>query len=150
MSTNETIKLLHLYAQTNWHDPAFIVGNRPALLALKAAIERALSDEEGMGKADAFTADGEGYSLYVALNASEQLSSLDWQGLRLPYTDPIAKEDALFALFGPEALVYQACDVCAAPTQPLDSQFRAVCGAPVCPDHHARHAQGCAMCAPAK
>ncbi len=129
MSTNETIKLLHLYAQADWHDPAFIVGNRPALLALKAAIERALSDEEGIGKADAFTADGEGYSLYVALNESEQLSSLDWQGLRLPYTDPIAKEDA--ALFGPEALVYLACDVC---------------GAPVCPDHHAQHAQGCAKC----
>ena len=122
----------------------------PGATGAEGRVERALSDEEGISLADAFTADGEGYSLYVVLNVSEDLSSPDWQGLRLPYTDPIAKQDALSVYFGPEALVYPACDVCAAPTQPLDSRFRVVCGAPVCSGHHAQHAQGCAKCADAK
>lgn len=35
---------LHLYAQSQWHSPAYIVGDREALMKLRHAITLALGD----------------------------------------------------------------------------------------------------------
>lgn len=76
-------RYLHIYAQAFWHEEAVIVGNRDALLALADAINVAvLSGDSGTESMEAFTADGEGYTVRVRL--------MDYDGmrkLRLPYTD---------------------------------------------------------------
>ena len=74
-------RYLHIYAQAFWHEEAVIVGNRDALLALADAIQYA-ANVDGETHAEAFTADGEGYTVRVRL--------MDYDGmrkLRLPYTD---------------------------------------------------------------
>ena len=55
--------VLHVYAQAEPHDDAFISGGRPALMRLRDAIGVAL--EKDIGQCDAFTADGEGYRLHI-------------------------------------------------------------------------------------
>lgn len=55
---------VNLYAQDSWHEDGGIIGTREGLLALQAAIERAL---KGGNYAEVvFAGDGEGYTLNVA------------------------------------------------------------------------------------
>lgn len=54
------METLHIYAQSCWHDEAWIAGNREGLTRLRDAIDKALLD--GKGNSDhVFTTDGEGY-----------------------------------------------------------------------------------------
>jgi hypothetical protein len=72
--------VLHIYAQGAWHGDAAICGTRGALEALRAAIDRALT--EGKGECEAFVNDGEGYDIGVRLETSESADKLP-----LPYVD---------------------------------------------------------------
>lgn len=74
-------KLLHIYAQAFWHTEAVIVGNRTGLLALADAIQEAVN-VDGTTTAEAFAADGEGYTVRVRL-----MDATGMNKLRLPYTD---------------------------------------------------------------
>ncbi len=76
---------LHLYAQSQWHDEAYIVGNRAALTALRDALTRLLDGAASTETLPAYTNDGEGYDLLVRL-ADQRI----FDALTVPYTDPIA------------------------------------------------------------
>jgi len=84
------IAVLHIHAQQVSHDEAFIVGNRQGLLALRQAIDAALEGEQG--KADAFVADGEGFSVFVIMQPGD-LGSLEWNAAAVPYTRSWAAEN---------------------------------------------------------
>lgn len=74
-------EFMHIHAQYQWHDKAYILANKQALLNLRQAIDDALYN--GCGYATAFTGDGEGYDVLVArINDSEKFSQMS-----LPYTD---------------------------------------------------------------
>lgn len=79
------IPYAHLFAQSHWHDEAYLVGNRAALLAISQAIESALADD--VGAAELFVGDGEGYYLFCVQH--ERLADVAW-----PYTDGAAREMA--------------------------------------------------------
>lgn len=81
--------LLHVYGQAAWHDDVYIVGNRQALLALKRAIEDALTGQKGV--LNAMTNDGEGYSVIV-LNLPNGQGNQVWVELAVPYSEEMAKE----------------------------------------------------------
>lgn len=84
------MKLLHIYGQSVWHDPAFIVGNVSALKALRDAIDQAIKNlKEGkkVSNADFCTNDGEWYNIYVIVD-EENL-----ERRALPYTDEVAREN---------------------------------------------------------
>lgn len=74
------MKQLHIFAQHDWHDDAYIVGEREALEALRDAIDRVLSANKAqvMG---AFVSDGEGFNVIVA-----PLEEAQFDKLKLPYT----------------------------------------------------------------
>lgn len=83
---------LHIYAQTFYHDHAFLVGNRESLELLRDAIDSALA--EGEGKATAYVSDGEGFDVQVYKEEEESY----WNDALLPYTDEKAcdnREDAI-------------------------------------------------------
>ena len=58
--------ILHIRAQRTWHDDAYIIGNRRALLALRAAIDAALHDIVGFALVE--DANHEGYVTAVFVN----------------------------------------------------------------------------------
>lgn len=76
------IGYMHLYAQEQWHDDAYVIGDETALRALRDAIDKALSG--GTGTSLAFAGDGEGYRVRVVVRGPERLP--------MPYTDEIAAE----------------------------------------------------------
>lgn len=78
---------LHVYAQTDWHSEAYIVGTRLALQDLRDAIDRALSEDQG-GIATSFVNDGEGFDTVVLRVDNEA----EFAKLAVPYTSDIAKE----------------------------------------------------------
>jgi hypothetical protein len=75
------IPLLHMHGQPSWHDDAFIVGNREALLMLRQAIDKAL--ETSTGEMQPFVSDGEGYDMHVYLETDPEY----WDEASFPY-DP--------------------------------------------------------------
>ena len=83
------IPILHVHAQAHWHEPATIVGNRPALEALAQAIRRALHGNPS--RVDAFVADGEGFECHVRLRDAP-VGAEAWSNARMPYTDEIAAD----------------------------------------------------------
>lgn len=97
---DDSIRLLHLYAQPAWHDDAWIVGNRAGLKALAQAIQNALASNEG--RAEVMVADGEGYTLKVHLDNSEWQSQ-SWVKRAEPYTNEIACEQRQDAVWPGEA-----------------------------------------------
>jgi hypothetical protein len=78
---------LHLYAQPDWHADARILGTREALMGLRAAIDRALSD--GEAALGAFAGDGEGYTVTIGV-----VSRAGVQNAPVPYTADYAKGEA--------------------------------------------------------
>ena len=74
---------LHLYPGQIWHDNGFIVGDKAGLLNLRKAIDDALANEDGIGAAQVFVTDGEGYHCFV-------IKTDDMDSLTAPYTDEIA------------------------------------------------------------
>jgi len=79
-----------VHAQQFEHDDAYLVGTRESLTRLRDTIDAALGNK-AQGKssdslAEFFTADGEGYDLYVkVVPSSVEL------GLQLPYAEPLDK-----------------------------------------------------------
>ncbi len=86
-SHEKTIPVLHLHAQRNWHDEAYIVANRAALEKLKSCIEEALQKGQTCGLF--YPTDGEGFHLHVLMDNADWQSE-SWQRRALPYTDEIA------------------------------------------------------------
>lgn len=78
---------LHLFAQSQWHDEAYVAGDRKSLEDLRAAIDKALAAHDGRAKATSFTNDGEGFDVHILL-----LDEATLDRLALPYTDEIASE----------------------------------------------------------
>lgn len=76
---------LHLYAQSQWHDEAYLVGNRTGLVALRDAFTRLLDEDQTTATVLAYVNDGEGYDLIV-----HKVPRAVFDRLRKPYTDPIA------------------------------------------------------------
>jgi hypothetical protein len=72
--------VVHVYAQEQWHDEAFIVGDARALAQLRDAIETALAS--GRGSALVMAADGEGYRLHVVRHETARMDRMV-----LPYAD---------------------------------------------------------------
>jgi hypothetical protein len=81
---------LHLYAQSCEHDEAYIVGTREDLVILRDTIDRALSNKQAGRSSDDiekfFTADGEGYDVYVKV-VPESVEA----NLQLPYAESIGR-----------------------------------------------------------
>lgn len=97
------MKRLHIYAQPSNHDEAYIVGNRAALIALRDAIETAITSMPDAGTnsvadvKDCFTSDGEGYHLIIICESNNET----WEKLQLPYTSPMmCTGDSPFTLIG--------------------------------------------------
>lgn len=93
------MNMLHVFAQSQWHDEAFVAGDRKSLEDLRAAIDKALAAHDGHAKATSFTNDGEGFDVHVLL-----LDEKTMDRLALPYTDEIASEKKDTALW-PAALL---------------------------------------------
>lgn len=72
--------VVHVYAQRQWHDEAFIVGDTLALTELRDALSAAL--EAGRGSALVMAADGEGYHLHVVRHETARMDRM-----RLPYSE---------------------------------------------------------------
>lgn len=90
--------ICHIYGQKMWHDHAFIVANRDALVELRGAIDVALEHDES--RVVFFPSDGEGYDLYI----KQVDEDFDWEKIELPYHDrdayiPEGKEGSPQQLF---------------------------------------------------
>jgi hypothetical protein len=81
---------LHLYAQSCEHDEAYIVGTRDDLMSLRDTIDRALANKQSGKSSDDiekfFTADGEGYDVYVKVIPESVETEL-----QLPYAESIGR-----------------------------------------------------------
>jgi len=82
---------LHLYAKSQWHNEAYVVGDREGLMRLRHAITLALGDVDYQSKAEFFTNDGEGYPLYIKKMPSEWMDKVV-----LPYTDVDVQSESKF------------------------------------------------------
>lgn len=79
---------LHLYGQGQWHGDAYIIGNTAGLKALRDAIDRALTNEEGADSLATFASDGEGYYTGVVKIDKPE----DFDRLAVPYNDDMAQD----------------------------------------------------------
>ena len=88
----EYIGRLHLYPQRQWHDTTYVVGDRHALTALRAAIDAALAD--GLGTALGNTTDNEDYTVVVLLSdpRGDRRRGIPWSELAPPYSEGMARE----------------------------------------------------------
>lgn len=83
----EIVPFLQIYPQWSWHDNATICGTRPALIAMREAIDRALADTDGVSLVgDVFANDGEGYDVAIHV-----LPLTEMRRLSPYYSDPNAK-----------------------------------------------------------
>jgi hypothetical protein len=79
------VKTLNIYGQEFYHTDAFIVGTKEALSALRAALNKALDDDDDsvpVANLQIFASDGEGYSINIICASDE-----DMEKLELPYND---------------------------------------------------------------
>lgn len=81
-----TSNILHVFSNEVWHESAAIVGGREALVKLKEAIDKALS--EGEATFETMVNDGEGYNVNVMCVEDEEVITV----LAVPYTDEIAEQ----------------------------------------------------------
>ncbi len=88
--------VLHIHAQTEWHEPAFVVGNRLGLTALRDAIDRALN--RGDARCEVMPQDGECFDLFVIMDDADWQSS-SWDRAALPYTAEYAMEQRTDAVW---------------------------------------------------
>lgn len=80
------MNILHIYGQHQWHDEAYIVGNKESLQLLVNAINQAISD--GIGDGQFCVNDGEGFDAHIhCVNDQQTLDKL-----AVPYTNGIAEE----------------------------------------------------------
>lgn len=86
-------KVLHVYSSEWWHNHAFVIGDREALLELRKAIDEALESSEkahvstGQSVAAVRVNDGEGYNCFVVCVPEQQIDTL-----AVPYMDATAAE----------------------------------------------------------
>lgn len=89
----QDLKFLHIYGQSFWHEPAFIVGNISALESLQKAIGQVIEmikegKKTGIIKTGFYTNDGEGYTVFIIGDGDER----DFGCRALPYTGDVARE----------------------------------------------------------
>ncbi|GIM47616.1 hypothetical protein DNHGIG_31650 [Collibacillus ludicampi] len=83
----DDIGVIHIHAQKENHDDAYIVANRTALKKLKDLIDGAL--QKGKSCGEFMPQDGECFDLYIIVDDSDWQSE-SWKRRALPYTDEIA------------------------------------------------------------
>lgn len=86
-SRAEDFPTLHLYSPEAHHCDAIIAGDETSLRKLKDAIETLLESGPQSTSMEAFTSDGEGYSLKVVVIPPHELNNMP-----LPYTADYAQE----------------------------------------------------------
>ena len=69
--------ILHIHAQSYFHQPAFLIGNHDGLMALYEAIGRVLFSNDATWIAELYQSDGEGFPLVLALRANSALDAAD-------------------------------------------------------------------------
>tara|TARA_Y100000310_G_scaffold288600_1_gene314370 strand:+ start:990 stop:1292 length:303 start_codon:yes stop_codon:yes gene_type:complete len=82
-----------VYGQEFHHDGVILLGNRVALTQLRDAIDDALSglEPDTSANCELFTADGEGYNVYILVDDSATQSE-SWLRWTLPYTGSAARD----------------------------------------------------------
>jgi hypothetical protein len=85
--------LLHILPQQEWHDPAFIVGTRLAIEALRNALTAALDAPQRGGRpapvsAPAMARDGEGYRVVCRVVSAEDMAAVPFG-----YASETARDD---------------------------------------------------------
>jgi hypothetical protein len=78
---NEPMPMCHFYGQQSWHNNAYLIANRTALLELKDAIDTAL--KHGEIRLGLSPSDDEGYDLFLKCVEDD----FEWEDLELPYHD---------------------------------------------------------------
>ena len=89
----EGTDILHIIAQGAWHDPAWIIGTRSAITALRDALNAALALPVTDGRAapavcGAMSADGEHYGVVCRV-----VSAATMETVPFGYTEDIARGD---------------------------------------------------------
>jgi hypothetical protein len=92
---------LHIYGQTEWHCPAFIVGDMEALKNLCDTIKQVIETGKPV-KFESMVNDGEGYFVHVMFSEMEKMA--------VPYTNDIAAEKN--SNIWPEAIVKLEDEIC--------------------------------------
>jgi hypothetical protein len=97
--------VLHIYAQPYWHQCAFVVGDREALVKLREQIDAAIQGGPGKSETwfESFTNDGEGFETHVVCVTEDQAEKL-----MLPYTDEPGDRPQPQGVLGPYDLVSHA------------------------------------------
>lgn len=78
---DEPMPLCHIFGQQMWHDNAYLIANRTALIELQDAIEVVL--KHGEIKLSLSPSDDEGYYLYLKCVEDD----FKWEALEMPYHD---------------------------------------------------------------
>jgi len=78
---NESMPTCHFFGQQLWHDNAYLIANRIALIELREAIDTALKHKES--RLELSPSDGEGYDLFIKCVEDD----FEWEELELPYHD---------------------------------------------------------------
>ncbi|MFK2827028.1 hypothetical protein QYG89_15350 [Bacillus sp. B190/17] len=78
---DEPTPLCHIFGQQMWHDHAYLIANRIALIELREAIDTAL--KHGETRVGLSPSDGEGYDLFIKCVEDD----FDWEALDMPYHD---------------------------------------------------------------
>ena len=76
--------ILHIHAQSFWHNPAKIVGTRAGLENLQKALNKVLSSTKESPSAEftAYPQDGEGYLVEIEIKSEREMEKDP-----LPYSD---------------------------------------------------------------
>ena len=77
----EPMPMCHFFGQQMWHDNAYLIANRIALIELREAIDTAL--EHGETRLGLSPSDGEGYDLFIKCVEDD----FEWEALEMPYHD---------------------------------------------------------------
>ncbi|MGE7907237.1 hypothetical protein ACQKNS_22840 [Peribacillus sp. NPDC094092] len=78
---DEPMPMCHIFGQRMWHDNAYLIANRTALIELREAIDTALKFEET--RLGLSPSDGEGYDLFIKCVEED----FKWEALEMPYHD---------------------------------------------------------------
>ena len=78
---DEPMPMCHFFGQQMWHDNAYLIANRIALIELREAIHTAL--KHGETRLGLSPSDGEGYNLFIKCVEDD----FEWDALEMPYHD---------------------------------------------------------------
>jgi hypothetical protein len=77
----EPMPMCHFFGQQMWHDNAYLIANRIALIELRAPIDTVL--KYGETRLGLSPSDGEGYDLFIKCVEDD----FEWEALEMPYHD---------------------------------------------------------------